>query len=362
MDIVDQPLVKSLPLKIGLIETPPYIYKNSMGDIDGFEYDIIKHIVDTNELNVEYIYIPIDDRDLTYNEMIKLLEEGTYDILLGNISQTYERSKRVIFSSPTALDIGSFFYRKSSLGGFGGSQISDLGMNLLKVVIFLIFISFLFSIAHYYNTPNIISFKESWWRATATIFGEPGFVLNPDLNSKLNSVSFLGLIIRLIIILISVFTGIFLTSYITSTTVSSAIADKPFTTMDDIYGKTVVVMNGQSEVDLLKSYQGLTGMKLIYLEGNGESTFDSLTREMEKNPKIDAFFMSLSDEEYRSKKETYVKGKVVLEKGFTSMVINKKHVKLSQMINISIYKMRKTRFISELCSKYFTNPSHVCVQ
>ena len=49
MDIVDQPLVKSLPLKIGLIETPPYIYKNSMGDIDGFEYDIIKHIVDTNQ-------------------------------------------------------------------------------------------------------------------------------------------------------------------------------------------------------------------------------------------------------------------------------------------------------------------------
>ena len=361
MDITSEPLIRSIPLKIGLIETPPYIYKNSMGDIDGFEYDIIKHIVDTNELNVEYIYLPIAERDMSYNELIDLLEDGTYDILLGNISQTYERSKRVIFSSPTGLDIGSFFYRKGETSGFNGVKINELGINLLKIIIFLIIISLLFSFAHYYNTPTRISFKESWWRATATIFGEPGFVLNPKMNEKLNTVSVFGLIIRLFIILVSVLTGIIITSYVTSTSVSSAIVDKPFTRIEDVYGKKIVVRSGQSEVDLLKSYENLTGMDLVYIDDTG-GTFELLTRKMENDPTIDAFFMSLAEEEYRSKNGIYVRGAVVLEKGFTSLAINKKHLKLAQMINISISNMRNNRFIRELCERYFTNPTHVCVQ
>lgn len=359
MDISDKPLIQSIPLKIGLIEAPPYIYKNTVGDIQGYEYDIIKHIVDINELNVEYIYIPIADRKFTYNDMIGLVEGGTYDILIGNVSQTYERSKRVIFSSPTGLDVGSFFYRKSLQGGF---QLSGVGMNLLKIIIFLIIISFLFSIVHYYNTSGYRSFKESWWRASATIFGEPGFVLNPKLNENVNKVKIVGLLVRLFLILISVFTGIFITSYVTSATVSASIVNKPFSNIGDLYGKNIVIIDGQSEVELLKSYEESSGMNVIYLKETGRDTFDLLTEEMEKNPTLDAFFISSSEEEYRSKNETYVKGNVVLEKGFISMALNKNHIKLSQMINISIYKMKRNRFIRELCERYFTNPSKICVQ
>lgn len=332
-----------------------------MGDIDGFEYNMIKKIVELNDLNVEYIYIPIEDRGMTYNDMINLLEGGTYDILIGNIRQTYERSKRIIFTSPTGLDIGSFFYRKGTSGGFTGLQLYGLGMNILKVVVFLIIISILFSVTHYYNTPNTISFRESWWRVSATIFGEPGFILHPKFNEKLNIVTMVGLIIRLIIILVSVLTGIFLTSYITSTTVTTSIIDKPFTNISDLYGKTIVVLDGQSEVDILKSYEDMTGMKIKYLNENGNA-FEILTTAMESDPTIDAFFMGLAGEEYKSKNATYLKGDIVLEKGFTSFAVNRKHLKLSQMINISIFNMRNERYIRETCEKYFPNSIDVCVQ
>ena len=94
----------------------------------------------------------------------------------------------------------------------------------------------------------------------------------------------------------------------------------------------------------------------------GDSTFKILSREIENNPSVDAFFMSSSKKLHKDEYNIYEKGSVVLEKGLISFAFNRNHVKLSQLVNIGISNMREQKFIKELCDKYFSTIQDVCIQ
>jgi ABC-type amino acid transport substrate-binding protein len=364
MNMVDQPLISATPLKIGLIESPPYIYKNTLGDITGYEYDIIKQVVSENNLTVEYDYIEEKGRKYTYNQMIDLLSNGQYDILIGNISQTYDRSKVILYGTPVAMDIGSFYYIPSRSTENSNNMIgtTEIGTTILKVIVAIVIVSSIISAIHYAIVPKQITYKESLWRVAATLFGEPGFILNPKLNEGIHSVSNKGLIIRIIIIFTSTLVGVFLTSYITGSIVSTSLKTLPFSNKNDLNGKTVAVRGGQSEESLLKYYKDTLGMNLVIVDETGDSTFKILSREIENNLSVDAFFMSSSKKLHKDEYNIYEKGNVVLEKGLISFAFNRNHVKLSQLVNISISNMREKKFIKELCDKYFSTIQDVCIQ
>jgi ABC-type amino acid transport substrate-binding protein len=362
--MVDQPLISAIPLKIGLIESHPYIYKNTLGDITGYEYEIINKIVSENNLTVEYDYIEEEGRKYTYNQLIDLLSNGQYDILIGNITQTYDRSKVILYGNPIAMDIGSFYYipSRSTENSRDMSITTEIGTTILKVIVAIIIVSAIISAIHYAVVPKQTTYKESLWRVAATLFGEPGFVLNPKLNEGIDSVSNKGLIIRVIIIFTSTLVGVFLTSYITGSIVSTSLKTLPFSNKNDLNGKTIAVRGGQSEESLLKHYKDTLGMNLVIVDETGESTFKLLSREIENNPSVDAFFMSSPEKIYEDQYNIYEKGSVLLEKGLTSFAFNRNHVKLSQLVNIGIANMREQKFMKELCHKYFHTIQDVCIQ
>ena len=364
MNMVDEPLLSTTPLKIGLIEAPPYIYKNTLGEITGYEYDIIKRVVSENNLTVEYDYIEEKGRKYTYNELIDLLASGYYDVLIGNISQTYTRSKIIIYGTPVAMDIGAFYYipDKNKYTYLNIVNSNEIMVTILKLFISVIIVSFILSVVHYSIVPSELSYKESLWRVSATLFGEPGYVLNPKLNANISSSSSGGLVIRVIIIFIASLIGVFLTSYVTGSIVSSSLKSRPFNDMNDLYGKTIVVRGGQSEEVLLTHYKDLTGMKIVVVDEKGDTTFNILDRAITSDKSIDAFFMSSSKKVHNDEYDIYEKGNVILEKGLTSFAFNRNHVKLSQMVNISISKMREQKFMKELCDKYFSIIQDVCIQ
>ena len=41
----DEPIIKNKQIVIGMIESPPYIYKDKLGNYTGYEYELIKEFV-----------------------------------------------------------------------------------------------------------------------------------------------------------------------------------------------------------------------------------------------------------------------------------------------------------------------------
>jgi len=366
MNMAEEQLLSSIPLKIGLIESPPYIYKNSRGDITGYEYDIIDKIANDNNLNVEYEYIPEEGRKYTYNEMIDKLAQGEYDIISGGITNTYERSKIVLFSSPHSVDIASFYYlsdKSNKVGDVDISKYTEILYTIMYIFVFIIIVSIVLSIIHYSIVPSHISYRESLWRVVATLFGEPGFILNPKLNEKIYKVSSHGLIIRSVLIFISGLIGIFLTSYTTSSIVSANLKSKPFNDIDYLYGKKIAVIRGQSYETLLNHYRDKFDFDIVAIDNPSGDTYEVLSDYVYNNQEeVDAFYMNSGLTSHKDKTKQFERGDAILEKDFLAFAFNRRHASLVNMFNISLNRLRDSKTLKELCNTYFKKNQDVCIQ
>ena len=71
--------------------------------------------------------------------------------------------------------------------------------------------------------------------------------------------------------------------------------------------------------------------------------------------------MSSEEFYYYDKSNMYEKGSLVLERGVTSVVFNKKFILLSQKFNVTLSRLRKEKYLQDLCGIYFKN-ADVCIQ
>ena len=95
---------------VGLLgDNKPYLFKNQSGMIDGLDYEIWKTIEKEQGLKCDYKYIETPN----YDDEIKNLKKGKYDVLVGNISITNTRVNDVLFSSLQYLDQNRLVYKHS---------------------------------------------------------------------------------------------------------------------------------------------------------------------------------------------------------------------------------------------------------
>ena len=357
----DSIIIKNKKVKIGLLEGQPYIMKDSLNNIEGFEYEIVREFIKHHNIDDETIYIKSGK---SWNEYIQDLADGEYDMLIGVISQSYERTKIVNFSQPLALDILSFFYKND------GSSISTsyayrMFITILEIIVLILLIGFFIAFIHFYTSNFKTTFKESLWRVWSALLGEPGLGVNPTkFNDNVANASTANLGIRALLILLSALFGIYITSLVTSERLADISKNKPFEKIENLIGKNILVIGDRNDEDLLRRYQKLYDFKITVIkegEGNDYETLKNYYLENKDKLKLDGFFETSEEFYYFNKDDTIVKGNIVLEKGLISAAFNKKNTNLLIKFNKTIGMLREKKYIHELCGKYFKNQD-VCIQ
>jgi hypothetical protein len=357
----DSIIIKNKKVKIGLLEGQPYIMKDSLNNIEGFEYEIVREFIKHHNIDDETIYLK---GDKSWNEYIQDLADGEYDMLIGVISQSYERTKIINFSQPLAVDILSIFYKKDN-ENTSTKYVYKMLITILEIIGLILIVGFFISFIHYYSSNFKTTFKESLWRVWSALLGEPGLGVNPTkFNDNVAKASNLNLGVRALLILLSALFGIYITSLVTSERLADISKNKPFEKIEQLIGKNILVIGDRNDEDLLRRYQKLYDFKITTIEegeGNDYETLKNYYLENKDKLKLDGFFETSEEFYYFNKDETIVKGDIVLEKGLISAAFNKKNINLLIKFNKTISMLREKKYIHELCGKYFKNED-VCVQ
>lgn len=107
-------------------DVPPFGFKDTSGEVQGFDIDLAKAIADELGVTPKYIEALSDNR-------IAFLKDGTADLILSTMTITAERDEEIDFSEPYFIAKGRILVKKddSSIGGIddlaGKSVCTALG-------------------------------------------------------------------------------------------------------------------------------------------------------------------------------------------------------------------------------------------
>jgi len=357
-------IISNRKVKIGLLEAYPYIMKDSLNNTKGFEYEILQEFIKEHNIDAELIYMKGSEQNKSYNEYIQDLADGKYDMLIGNISQTYERTKIINYSQPLAVDVLSIFHKNVSTST-SINYIYKMIKTILQVLVIILITGFFIAFIHHSTSNFKTTFKESVWRVWSALLGEPGLGVNPTkFNDNVAKASNLNLGIRAFMIFLSALFGIYLTSLVTSERLADISKNKPFQKLDQIIGKNILVIGDRYDEDLLRRYQKTYEFKITTIkegDGNDYQTLKDYYLENKEKLKLDGFFMTSETFFYFNKDNTIEKGDIILEKGLISAAFNKKRTTLLHKFNKTVGYLREKKHVHYLCETYFKNED-VCIQ
>ncbi len=89
----DAPVAATRALVVGVVHDPPYIFKRKGGEWTGVNLDIWKAVA--QELKVNYVL-----KEMTFNELLDSLKEGSIDLSIEAFFVTAERATRMHYSFP----------------------------------------------------------------------------------------------------------------------------------------------------------------------------------------------------------------------------------------------------------------------
>jgi len=89
----DAPVAATRALVVGVVHDPPYILKGRDGEWTGLNLDIWKAVA--QELKVNYVL-----KEMTFNELLNSLKEGSIDLSIEAFFVTAERATRMHYSFP----------------------------------------------------------------------------------------------------------------------------------------------------------------------------------------------------------------------------------------------------------------------
>lgn len=357
-------VIQEKPMNILMLESPPFSYKNELGEYAGFEYEIVKYFIDKNKLKANFDFIPDKKSTKSYDEYVAEIANGKYDLAIGNITQTLSRSESVNFSSPLYFDIIKIFYMDKNLA------LQAYYYSMIKVVaqfiIVILIVGFVIAFIHYYSSNFKTTFKASLWRVWAALLGEPGLGVHPTkFNENVNRASFINLGFRAILILLSALFGIYLGAIVTSERVAAAVKDAPFSTLDDLRDKTILTFEGSSHVERINAYTKMFNVKAKTIpKKEGADDWDTMTQYFFKNKdkeKLDGIMFTAEAFRSEDKNNVFFAGKIVFTKKFIAIPFNTERGILLKRFNQTLLELREKKQVKELCKKYFKEKD-VCLQ
>lgn len=359
-------VIQEKKIKIGLLEAVPFLYKDMTGNITGIEYDILQTFIKQHNLKTEITFISQEERTKSYNEYVQDVADGKFDILLGNVTQTHERSKIITYSHPLYFDILSIFYEPSGTNqAISNNYYYKMVLIVLQFIALILVLGFFLAFIHYYSSNFKTTFLASLWRVYAALLGEPGLGVHPTkFNENVNRGSLINLTFRALLILLSALFGIYLGAIITSERLGSILTNAPFSHLKDLNNKSVLVFKGSSDAATLKALESTYNIKIVEFD-HGSYNGKDLSKYFEKNKhklNLDGMIMASESFRYEDKGEKYKRGTLLFPKSITGAVFNNRNKPLIKKFNQTLHTLRESSSLIKLCKKYFKDVKDVCIQ
>lgn len=316
--------------KVGILITPPFVYKNPDNTYSGIIYDLWDKI--KKELNIKVKEILIEDPniDKAIDEMYK---SNKYDILIGSIAVREERIKKALFSRPILLDKLTVGY-KPKMNKFQ-RYLYIFSKVLLQPLLLLITLGILFGIVLHKFEPSRKKTR-SILTTISSMFGEMGYLSE---NSKLELPS---MFLVTIILTISFYFMIYLQA---ATTDSYMKLSKEFQiTKNNIIGKNLLTIEGYYVYDYFRDvYEANTFTA---------KNIDELLHKMKTEEKYDGFILGYESSKKIAREHGYILSEEQFGNNEDAFPIHKDLIKLKQRIDNVIVKLQDDDVIYNICKKY----------
>jgi ABC-type amino acid transport substrate-binding protein len=332
-------------LKVGVLVQEPIIYASSKNEKDiqkykGIVADAWNKIVKSNknwDITYEFIHDP------KYTQEINNLASGKYDILIGDISITKERSELVNFTHTVFLNRFVIGYKINYY-----KYVEFITNALYQVLLPTAFISILTFALGYalYKVDPKKRFKDALWQTITAVIGEPG-ALTVFTNNHYPS-----LIIILITLFVGFFFNILLYAITTSNYVNNKIQSDPFSNPDELTNKKVLTRNNGRLLQQIRKYN----MEPIVTK---ENVYDAFMDEENKD-KYDGFIQNVTT--VRSQMDNMKVGLSTLDLGFDELglALHKSHTDILDKLNLDITLMKRKKELSSICKKYLKDDNYLC--
>jgi ABC-type amino acid transport substrate-binding protein len=343
-------------LKVGLIISSPYIIHNTFninGNKDGTNgtvsqytglvYDIWQQIKAINNFDIDQ-EIPLEP---DYNNAIKRLNDGEFDILVGNLWIFKDRAREALYSRPLFLSKIVIAY-KPKLNKYG-IYYELIKKNYIMPIFIIFVIGIILGSLLYYAEPER-GFTRSVWTTMSSFLGEMGFLFE---ESKLK---FSGMFIAFIIGIIAFYYSLFLQATTTSDIIHEF--DKTELSVDNLKYKRFAMPKNFDIGNILKKYNinydsvDVSPDKIAEFYLQNTDKYDGYLSEYEsiKNDIKQYNDIKISSQIYGYEENTIA----VKETRDNYDLLNK--------INYSISILQENDNIKKLCARYFGNDdSNLCV-
>ncbi|MBY7698811.1 transporter substrate-binding domain-containing protein [Vibrio harveyi] len=111
-------------LRVGMSTFVPWAMRNKQGELIGFEIDVAKRLAADSGLKVEFV-------PTAWDGIIPALLAKKFDVIIGGMSITPERSKSVLFTEPYSHSGVQVAANKELAAGF--SEFSDFDSRRVKI-------------------------------------------------------------------------------------------------------------------------------------------------------------------------------------------------------------------------------------
>lgn len=111
-------------LRVGMSTFVPWAMRNKQGDLIGFEIDVAKRLATDSGWKVEFV-------PTSWDGIIPALLAKKFDVIIGGMSITPERSKSVLFSAPYSHSGVQLAANKELASGF--SEFDDFNSRKVKI-------------------------------------------------------------------------------------------------------------------------------------------------------------------------------------------------------------------------------------
>ncbi|KLN66745.1 transporter substrate-binding domain-containing protein [Vibrio sp. VPAP30] len=111
-------------LRVGMSTFVPWAMRNKQGELIGFEIDVAKRLAKDSGWQVEFV-------PTAWDGIIPALLAKKFDVIIGGMSITPERSKSVLFSAPYSHSGVQVAANKELADGF--SELSDFNSRRVKI-------------------------------------------------------------------------------------------------------------------------------------------------------------------------------------------------------------------------------------
>ncbi|EJL3950713.1 transporter substrate-binding domain-containing protein [Vibrio parahaemolyticus] len=111
-------------LRVGMSTFVPWAMRNKQGELIGFEIDVAKRLAQDSGLKVEFV-------PTAWDGIIPALLAKKFDVIIGGMSVTPERSKSVLFTEPYSHSGVQVAANKELASGF--SKFSDFDSRRVKI-------------------------------------------------------------------------------------------------------------------------------------------------------------------------------------------------------------------------------------